>query len=142
ESLPSGGVRLLSNVTATSAGIHARTGGVIPEDAARKQVESIIPVIDLALKDAFPSQKKAKSQKLLANVDAIAVTVGPGLIGSLLVGVETAKTLACVSGKPIIPVNHLVGHLYANWIMEENSVQGLGYSKNPVELNPKPYNLV
>lgn len=120
EDLPSGGVRLLSNITATSAGIHARTGGVIPEEAARKQVESIIPVIDLALRDAFPHKTSVISHQLLVdNIDAIAVTVGPGLIGSLLVGVETAKTLAMVTGKPIIPVNHLVGHIYANWIVED-----------------------
>src|SRR5581483_7611756 len=90
------GTKILSNITATSAKIHARTGGVIPEDAARKQIQSIIPVIGLALKDA-----KLKP----SDIDAIAVTVGPGLIGSLLVGVETAKTLSYLWKKPIIPVN-------------------------------------
>lgn len=109
-------VTLLSNITATSAGVHARTGGVIPEQAARKQIESIIPVIDLALHDAFPDIQEPKSTSLLANIDAIAVTVGPGLIGSLLVGVETAKAISLITHKPIIPVNHLVGHIYANFI--------------------------
>src|SRR6185369_3373288 len=123
ENLPSGGVRLLSNVTATSAGIHARTGGVIPEDAARKQVESIIPVIELALKDAFPHVQSTNNLNLFDEIDAIAVTVGPGLIGSLLVGVETAKTLSMITGKPIIPVNHLVGHLYANWIVSSDELE-------------------
>lgn len=99
-----------SNITATSAGIHARTGGVIPEEAARKQIQSIIPVIELALKDA---------QETINSIDAIAVTVGPGLIGSLLVGVETAKTISFVQKKPIIPVNHLVGHIYANFLEKE-----------------------
>ncbi len=101
------GTKILSNITATSAGIHARTGGVIPEDAARKQVESIIPVIELAFKE---SKLKPK------DIDAIAITYGPGLIGSLLVGIETAKTLSYLWQKPIIPVNHLIGHIYANWL--------------------------
>ena len=110
ENLPIGrqvGLKILSNVTASSAGIHSRTGGIIPEDAARKQIQAIIPVINLALKEA----------KINANeLDSIAVTTGPGLIGSLLVGVETAKTLAYTWGKPIVPVNHLVAHIYANWL--------------------------
>jgi N6-L-threonylcarbamoyladenine synthase len=145
ENMPSGGVRLLSNVTATSAGIHARTGGVIPEDAARKQVESIIPVIEVALKDAFPSSPLTTNYQLLtANVDAIAVTVGPGLIGSLLVGVETAKALACVTGKPIIPVNHLVGHLYANWIVDgiKNYESGIRQKNLEPTLIPDSYSLI
>lgn len=109
------GTKIISNITATSAGIHARTGGVIPEDAARKQLESILPVITLALKEANLSPEK---------IDAIAVTVGPGLIGSLLVGVETAKTLSYLWDKPIVPVNHLVGHIYANFISPERSDGG------------------
>ncbi len=137
ENTPDGGIRLLSNITATSAGIHARTGGVIPEDAARKQVQSIIPVIDLALHEAFPSQPRANSQELIANVDAIAVTVGPGLIGSLLVGVETAKTISIVTGKPIIPVNHLVGHIYANWIVEKEVPRVARVSQVPLAENEK-----
>jgi N6-L-threonylcarbamoyladenine synthase len=119
ENTPNGAIRLLSNITATSAGLHARTGGIIPEEAARKQIESIIPVINLALRDAFPNHKPSTvNSELLTNIDAIALTVGPGLIGSLLIGVETAKTLSMVTGKPIIPVNHLVGHIYANFISE------------------------
>ncbi len=105
-----GGVKILSSITATSAGIHARTGGVIPEAASRKQIEAIIPVIDLALKEAKLSS---------GQIDTLAVTSGPGLIGSLLVGVETAKTLAFLWKKAIIPVNHLVGHIYANWLIKE-----------------------
>lgn len=104
------GRNILSNVTATSAGIHARTGGVIPEDAARKQIKAVIPVIQLALSDAQVTDK---------DIDAIAVTVGPGLIGSLLVGVETAKTLSFLWDIPIIPVNHLIGHIYGNWLDAE-----------------------
>lgn len=103
------GREILSHVLATSADMHAKTGGVIPEQAAREQVKSIIPVIETAIENC-----KLK----IENLDAIAVTYGPGLIGSLLVGVETAKTLACVWNKPIVPVNHLVAHIYANFIRE------------------------
>lgn len=110
ERLPSSNLKIISNITASSAGIHARTGGVIPEDAARKQIESIIPVIKLALSESKLSNN---------DIDAIAVTVGPGLIGSLLAGVETAKTLSFLWNKPIIPVNHLLGHVYANWLNQE-----------------------
>lgn len=101
------GVTVLSSVVATSKELHEKTGGVVPEIAARKQVEFIVPVIaevlqGLTLQRGIP--------------DAIAVTVGPGLIGSLVVGVEAGKTLALVLNKPLIPVNHLVGHIYANFI--------------------------
>ena len=104
-------VKLLSNVVSSSLSLHAKTGGIIPEVAAREQVKFIIPVIDEALKVL----KNPKDE-----LDAIAVTVGPGLIGSLLVGVETARVLSYVWKKSIIPVNHLFGHIYANWI-ENNS---------------------
>lgn len=101
---------VISNVVASSQNLHAKTGGIIPEEAARKQIESIIPVINEAL------QQSGRSEK---DIDSIAVTYGPGLIGSLLVGVETAKTLSIMWSKPIIPVNHLVAHLYANWISSD-----------------------
>ncbi len=105
-------VKLLSNVVASSLALHAKTGGIIPEIAAREQVKYIIPVIEKTIENC-----KLK----IVNLDAISVTVGPGLIGSLLVGVETAKTLSYVWNKPIIPVNHLVGHIYANWIATINN---------------------
>lgn len=95
------GTKIISNVVASSQSMHARYGGIIPDQAAREQVKSIIPI----LKEA-----------LISPVDAIAVTIGPGLIGSLLVGVETAKTLALTWNKPITPVNHLIGHIYANFL--------------------------
>lgn len=101
------GTKILSNVVASSVELHKKTGGIIPEVAAREQLKCMIPVIKEAL-----SQAKTKPESL----DAIAVTVGPGLIGSLLVGVETAKTLSLVWKKPIIPVNHLQAHLYANFL--------------------------
>ncbi|MDO8460840.1 MAG: tRNA (adenosine(37)-N6)-threonylcarbamoyltransferase complex transferase subunit TsaD, partial [bacterium] len=118
-------VKLLSNVIASSLSQHAKTGGIIPETAAREQIKYIIPVIKQALIESNlypPSSIRQLADNLPSStfyrppIDAIAVTVGPGLIGSLLVGVETAKTLAYVWNKPIIPVNHLIGHIYANWI--------------------------
>lgn len=105
-------VKILSNVIASSLAMHSKTGGIIPENAAREQIKFIIPVIENALK---------KAQVNLEEIDALAVTHGPGLIGSLLIGVETAKTLAYIYNKPLIPTNHLIGHIYANWI--ENSPQ-------------------
>lgn len=105
-------VTLLSNVVATSLMLHAKTGGIIPEVAAREQIKYCLPVIHQAINEA-----KIKPQQ----IDAIAVTYGPGLIGSLLVGVETARTLSYVWNKPLIPVNHLYGHIYANWIKQAHS---------------------
>src|SRR3989344_2069566 len=98
-------VKLISNILASSLTLHSKTGGIIPETAAREQIKYIIPAIEQALSESRSSR-----------LDAIAVTVGPGLIGSLLVGVETAKTLSFIWKKPIIPVNHLFGHIYANWL--------------------------
>lgn len=100
-------IQILSNVVASSASLQAKYGGIIPEQAAREQIKAIIPVIEETLRQAQCSSK---------GLDAIAVTYGPGLIGSLLVGVETAKVLATIWQKPLIPVNHLIGHFYANWI--------------------------
>lgn len=97
------GTKIISNMVASSQSLHAKYGGIIPENAAREQVKSIIPVIKEAL-------------QISENIDALAVTIGPGLIGSLLVGVETAKALAFAWNKPIISVNHLIGHVYANWL--------------------------
>ncbi|HWY79638.1 MAG TPA: tRNA (adenosine(37)-N6)-threonylcarbamoyltransferase complex transferase subunit TsaD [Candidatus Sulfotelmatobacter sp.] len=103
-------VTLKANMLATSLALHAKTGGIIPEQAAREQIKYILPVLKNAL--------ETTGIDTLETIDAIAVTYGPGLIGSLLVGVETAKTLAFVFNKPIIPVNHMVGHVYANFISE------------------------
>ncbi len=105
------GVKILSNTLASSAEIHQKYGGVVPEVAAREQIKSIIPVINEAL-----SLAQAKPKDL----EAIGVTVGPGMVGSLLIGLETAKTLALVWDKPLLGVNHLVAHLFANWIIEKN----------------------
>ncbi len=107
-------VKLVSNVVASSLPLHAKTGGIIPEVAARQQIKYIIPTIKQTL-----TKLRSTPGVQARNIDAIAVTVGPGLIGSLLIGVETAKTLSYVWKKPLIPVNHLIGHIYANWIMED-----------------------
>jgi len=108
-------VTLVSNVLASSLSLHSKTGGIIPETAAREQIKYIIPVINEAIEQC--------NNLTIGDIDAIAVTVGPGLIGSLLVGVETAKTLSYIWEKPIIPVNHLFGHIYANFVGENSNVK-------------------
>lgn len=115
-----GRIQILSNVVASSASLQAKYGGIIPEQAAREQIKSIIPVIEEALTLVFPNHKPYTTNHI-PPIDAIAVTYGPGLIGSLLVGVETAKVLAQIWQKPLIPVNHLIGHFYANWISPPTS---------------------
>ncbi len=105
----SGQLRLRSNIVASSMDIHAKYGGVVPEIAARSHIEAIIPVIREALE---------ASQSDWGAIDGIAVTYGAGLGGSLLIGVLTARTLAIVKQKPLYAVNHVEGHLYANFITE------------------------
>ena len=104
------GFRLLSNVVATQIDIHAEYGGVVPEIAARSHIEAINPVIEKALSDADCTWD---------DIDAIAVTYAPGLIGSLLVGALAARTLAIVHAKPLYAVQHVEGHVYANFITEQ-----------------------
>ncbi|MPZ47875.1 MAG: tRNA (adenosine(37)-N6)-threonylcarbamoyltransferase complex transferase subunit TsaD [Dehalococcoidia bacterium] len=104
------GRRMLTNVVASQADIHARYGGVVPEVASRHHIEAMLPVVRAALLEA-----KCRPSDL----DAIAVTAGPGLAGSLLVGLNTAKALAYGWSRPLIAVNHLEGHLYANWLVED-----------------------
>ena len=98
------GRRILSSVVSTQAALHAPYGGVVPELASRHHLENICPVIEKAMADAglgFPE------------LDAVAVTQGPGLVGSLLVGLQAAKAIAFVHDKPLVPVHHLAGHLEA-----------------------------
>ncbi len=104
------GTKVLSSALATSVFEQAKYGGIVPEIAAREQLKVIIPTLNTVLK-SVP----------LEEIDAIAVSYGPGLIGSLLIGVESAKSLASVWKKPLIPVNHLSAHIYANWIDVEVS---------------------
>lgn len=105
---------LLSNIVASSLSLHATTGGIIPEVAAREQIKYILPVLKETLQKGLGYS--LEKEQIPPAIDAIAVTYGPGLIGSLLVGVETAKTLSYLWNKPLIPVNHLYGHIYANWL--------------------------
>ncbi len=101
------GTKIVSNIIATSSAMHEKYGGIVPEVVSREQLKCILPVITEALTAANQSYE---------SIDAIAVTIGPGLIGSLLIGVEAAKTIAFVTNKPLIPVNHVLAHLYANYL--------------------------
>ena len=100
----------INTVVLSQIDIHKKFGGVVPEIASRNHVENITLVIDECLK---------KSNMTVDEMDAIAVTYGPGLAGSLIVGVEAAKTLAMLYNKPLIPVHHIAGHIYANRFEKE-----------------------
>ena len=101
------GRQVISSVISSQIPLHAMYGGVVPEIASRAHVESVDPVVDEALK---------KADMTLADVDAVAVTYGPGLVGALLIGVSAAKALAYAADKPLIPVNHIEGHVSANYV--------------------------
>jgi N6-L-threonylcarbamoyladenine synthase len=101
------GARILSNVVSSQAAFHERYGGVVPEVASRHHLELVNAVVAAALEEA---------ETELAEVDQVAVTQGPGLIGALLVGLSTAKALAAAQRKPLIPVDHLHGHVAANFL--------------------------
>src|SRR5271167_1053125 len=98
------GRTILSNAVASQIDIHRKYGGVVPELASREHLRQIVPVVREAL---------AQAGMQLADVDAIGVTHGPGLVGALLVGITYGKTLAQALGKPLVPVNHLEGHVHA-----------------------------
>lgn len=100
---------ILSSVIASQADLHSAYGGVVPEIASRMHVEAILPVIDQALEEAG---------KTLTDLSAIAVTYGPGLVGALLVGLSVAKGLAWATGKPLIGVHHIEGHIAANYLAD------------------------
>lgn len=104
------GRHLLSNVVQSQIDIHAAYGGVVPEVAARSHIEVVNAVIDKALKDA---------QVNWDGIDAIGVTYAPGLIGSLLIGALAARTLAIIKNKPLYPIHHVEGHVYANFLLDE-----------------------
>jgi N6-L-threonylcarbamoyladenine synthase len=105
------GLKVLSNKIASQVEIHARYGGVVPEVASRQHMLAVIPIIEQAMAEANVGWQ---------DLDAIAVTKGPGLAGSLLVGVNTAKAIALAHKLPLIGVNHLEGHIYANWLTDRN----------------------
>ena len=107
------GLHILSNRVASQIELHRRFGGVYPEVASRQHVLAIQTVVEDALADASVAHVR--------ELDAIAVTHGPGLAGSLLVGVNFAKGLAFASGLPLVPVNHLEGHIYSNWLSTDCS---------------------
>ena len=107
------GREVLSNVISTQIPIHRKFGGVVPEIASRKHIERIMPVIDKALADAHITMEQ---------VTAVAATYGPGLVGALLVGLSAAKSLAFATDKPFIGVNHLEGHVFANFLSGEELV--------------------
>lgn len=104
-----GGSRILSNVVASQVDLHARYGGVFPEVASRKHIEVIYAVIEQAMQEAHIG---------FDDLDCIAATRGPGLVGSLLVGMNVAKGLALARNKPFFGINHLEGHIYSLWLTE------------------------
>ncbi|MGH2488500.1 MAG: tRNA (adenosine(37)-N6)-threonylcarbamoyltransferase complex transferase subunit TsaD, partial [Candidatus Limnocylindria bacterium] len=118
------GRRIEANIVASQVAVHAVTGGIVPEVAARQQLRWIIPTLEAAL---------TRAGVAWSDLDAVAVTYGPGLIGSLLVGVNLAKGLAASHGLPLVPVNHIEGHIYANWLTDAPDEPG-----GPNVLPPEP----
>ncbi|OGD83731.1 tRNA (adenosine(37)-N6)-threonylcarbamoyltransferase complex transferase subunit TsaD [Candidatus Collierbacteria bacterium RIFOXYD1_FULL_40_9] len=104
------GVGIVSSVVASSANLHVKYGGVVPEIAAREQLKLIIPVL-----------MESIGEQEINEIDAVAAAFGPGMMGCLLIGVETAKALAWVWNKPLLKVNHIGAHLLANWIIDLRS---------------------
>ena len=113
-----GGRKLLSNVISSQADLHSPHGGVVPEVASRQHVRDLVPVLEQAVSD---------SSLVLEDIDAIAVTYGPGLAGSLITGVNSAKAIAYSLGIPLIGVNHLEGHIYASWLTKANLEEDPGF---------------
>jgi tRNA N6-adenosine threonylcarbamoyltransferase len=109
------GRRIVSNVVASQVALHAPSGGIVPEVAARAHLRWIVPVLDEAWADAGVGWE---------DLDGIAVTYGPGLAGSLLVGINFAKALAWVHDLPLVGVNHLEGHVYAAWLLDPGEDEG------------------
>lgn len=108
------GTRVLANIIASQIDLHAKTGGVVPEIAAREHVLKMIPVLDECLSVAGCTWD---------DIDAVAVTRGPGLISSLIIGTETANVISFLKEKPLVPVQHIVGHIYSNWLEIPDEVE-------------------
>ncbi len=106
------GTEILSNVVASQAHLHARYGGVVPEVASRHHLEALLPVVEAALREARCGW---------SDLAAIAVTNAPGLVGSLLIGLNAGKAIAFARSLPLVAVNHLEAHLYANWLDDAGS---------------------
>lgn len=109
-SIVKNGTEEISTVISSQIDIHKSYGGVVPEIASRHHVKNITIVLEECL---------TKANMTMDDIDAIAITYGPGLIGSLLIGLEAAKTLAFIHNKPLIPVHHIAGHIYANSLVQE-----------------------
>jgi N6-L-threonylcarbamoyladenine synthase len=135
------GRRILSNVVASQIDLHRRYGGVFPEVASRQHVLSLAPVVEQALSEAAVAW---------TDLDAVAVTEGPGLAGSLLVGVNAAKGIAFMRGLPLVGVNHLEGHVYSNWLIPEvrerraegggrKSDSSLAIDRSPLTIDHSPF---
>ena len=112
------GRRTLSSVISSQAELHSAHGGVVPEVASRQHVRDLVPVLDQAMSACGMS---------LEEVDAVAVTYGPGLAGSLITGLNAAKAIAYSLGVPLIGVNHLEGHIYASWLTQTNPEEDPGF---------------
>ena len=112
------GRRLLSNVISSQAALHSAYGGVVPEVASRQHVRDLVPVFEQAL---------SRCGMTLADIDAVAVTYGPGLAGSLITGLNAAKAIAFSLSVPLLGVNHLEGHIYASWLTESNPEEDPGF---------------
>ena len=118
---------VVSNVVASQAEIHDRYGGVVPEVASRQQLAAAIPVVETAMEQAGCQWE---------DIDAIGATYGPGLAGSLLVGLTVGKTLALARNLPFLGVNHLEAHIYANWLRKGEEANALDGSWDDVEGDP------
>jgi len=112
------GRRIVTNVVASQVALHSATGGIVPEVAARAHLRWMIPVVEQA--------REQSGLNDWSEIEALAVTEGPGLAGSLLVGITMAKTLAWVHGLPLVPVNHLEGHIYAAWLLDPSQADAPG----------------
>ena len=108
------GTKVLTNTIASQVDIHAKTGGVVPEVAAREHVLKMLPVLDQCLENCNCSWD---------DIDALAITKGPGLVSSLIIGTETASVISYVKNKTLIPVQHITGHLYSNWLDIDDEIQ-------------------
>jgi N6-L-threonylcarbamoyladenine synthase len=124
------GTRQLSNVVASQIAIHSPYGGVVPELASREHLRAIVPVVDAALREAAVTMGAAGFG--MNDLDAIAVTEGPGLAGALLVGIGYAKALAYGLGKPLIAVNHLEGHIHAVLLEQATAFPGVTEQTGPL----------
>lgn len=120
---------ILSNLVASQVDLHAQFGGVFPEVASRQHIRTIYPIIEGALQQAHLS---------LEDIDAIAVTRGPGLPGSLVIGINTAKGLALGSNLPLVGVNHLEAHIYSAWLQWPPLPNGSGSQTAPAAVKPEP----